>query len=573
MFAAFLVLALPLDSGSAGAGCRLDKLVELPVTLVAGYATVPARVGASPETFLLASASPYSTLSADAVTRLKTSLKASPREISSIDANGRSVALQVVTVKDLTLGRMPYTGVDFIVGGSDNGGVAGVLGQNVLQIGDVDYDLAHGQVSVLRAEGCASTSLAYWATSQPYSVVDLESATNGASPGHAMAYLNGQRVDVVLNTASPVSVVSPAVVQRLGAVPQGSAGADGAKFSSAAFQSFRIGDEEIKNVRLRVADANANDGGTELVLGTDFMRSHHVYVAASQHKVYLTYGGGQVFDLSPPVGIAAAPGAIHAASDAEPADAGGYARRGSTRAAAQDYAGAISDLNRATELAPREAGYFYQLAVVRLANGDVNQAALDLDQSVTLQPDYVPALLARAGLRLRNNQLAQAAADVDAADASAPKDSGERRAMALIYERTMQLPKAILQNDLWIAAHPNDPSLADALRARCAERSVLREHLDRALEDCDAAVKLRGDSAWILEWRATVHFQRAEYPAAFSDFDAAIKLDPARAMVQYGRGAASVRLKQTKAGNADMAAAITREPTVAAQAKLLGIEP
>ena len=52
-----------------------------------------------------------------------------------------------------------------------------------------------------------------------------------------------------------------------------------------------------------------------------------------------------------------------------------------------------------------------------------------------------------------------------------------------------------------------------------------------------------------------------------------MKLDPARAMLQYGRGAASLHLKNPQAGKADIAAAIKRDPAVAAQAKLVGVEP
>ena len=152
-------------------------------------------------------------------------------------------------------------------------------------------------------------------------------------------------------------------------------------------------------MRLRVGDPSG--GGPDLVLGKrTFLRSHHVFVAASQRKVYFTYGGGQVFDLDAagawPTTPASPPG-----DSQEPADAAGYARRGGVYAAAHDYPSAISDLTRATELAPAQADYFYELALARLANGDVNQAALDFDQSITLRPDYAAALLARAGLRLK----------------------------------------------------------------------------------------------------------------------------------------------------------------------------
>ncbi len=35
-----------------------------------------------------------------------------------------------------------------------------------------------------------------------------------------------------------------------------------------------------------------------MILGGDFFVSHHVYVSNSQHKLYFTYNGGPVFDLS-----------------------------------------------------------------------------------------------------------------------------------------------------------------------------------------------------------------------------------------------------------------------------------
>ena len=63
----------------------------------------------------------------------------------------------------------------------------------------------------------------------------------------------------------------------------------------APFASFKIGDEEIRNTRLRIGDI-ATD--IDMLIGADFFLSHHLYVASSQHKLYFTYNGGPVFDLS-----------------------------------------------------------------------------------------------------------------------------------------------------------------------------------------------------------------------------------------------------------------------------------
>ena len=62
-------------------------------------------------------------------------------------------------------------------------------------------------------------------------------------------------------------------------------------------KSFRIGDEEIHNTHLRIADAT--NLGRDMLIGADFFLSHHIYVANSQRKLYFTYNGGTVFNLAP----------------------------------------------------------------------------------------------------------------------------------------------------------------------------------------------------------------------------------------------------------------------------------
>ena len=37
-----------------------------------------------------------------------------------------------------------------------------------------------------------------------------------------------------------------------------------------------------------------------MLLGYDFLRSHRVLVAHSQHRIYFTYSGGPVFARAPP---------------------------------------------------------------------------------------------------------------------------------------------------------------------------------------------------------------------------------------------------------------------------------
>jgi len=60
-------------------------------------------------------------------------------------------------------------------------------------------------------------------------------------------------------------------------------------------QSFKIGDEEIRNTQLRVSEIDLDN--VDMLIGADFFLSHRIFVANTQHKLYFTYNGGPVFRL------------------------------------------------------------------------------------------------------------------------------------------------------------------------------------------------------------------------------------------------------------------------------------
>ena len=64
----------------------------------------------------------------------------------------------------------------------------------------------------------------------------------------------------------------------------------------APFASFKIGDEEIHNTHLRIGDPELR--GADMLIGADFFLSHHILAASSQRKLYFTYNGGPVFNLT-----------------------------------------------------------------------------------------------------------------------------------------------------------------------------------------------------------------------------------------------------------------------------------
>jgi tetratricopeptide (TPR) repeat protein len=135
----------------------------------------------------------------------------------------------------------------------------------------------------------------------------------------------------------------------------------------------------------------------------------------------------------------------------------------------------------------------------------------------------------------------------------------------------------VAQLDLWIANHPDDSKMIDALHGRCRLRAVQGEDLAKALSDCNAAYRLGDKSnpvnAAILESRGLVRLRLKDYDKAIADYDDSLKLAPKNAGSLYGRGVAKIRKQKTADGEADLARATALSSTVADDFKRRGITP
>lgn len=589
--AACALAAAALLPVPAGAGCKLDMLAELPVTMSGSQPQVAAKINGEDARFIVDSGAFWSMLTPAAAEQFKLRLRPMPGNLT-VRGVGGVIDAHVTTINELMIGAIPVRRFDFIVGGSEIGlGVSGLIGQNVLRIGDIEYDLANGVIRLMRATDCRKANLAYWATSQPYSVMDIDWASAMDPHTTGIAYVNGAKVRVVFDTGAARSVLSLRAAERAGVRPGGpdvvSGGDSGGlgrrrvKTWIGPFASFKIGDEEVRSTRLRIGEDVGGD--FDMLIGTDFLLSHRVYVASSQRKLYFTYNGGPVFNLetaahattaaaSATSGGDAAGGDTAASDDAnQPADAAGFARRGAASAARHDYVRAIADLTRACELDPTVPAYFYQRGMARWYDRQLLPAVADFDQALKLKPDDVVVLVARAEARFAGGDRAGAAADVAAADAAAPKNANARLSIGRMYARLDRLLEAIDQYDLWIASHAEDNERSRALNARCWVRALVGRDLDKALTDCDAALKLSPSGTDILDSRGLVHLRRGEFDKAIADYDAGLALQPKRAWSLYGRGLAKLRREQAAEGQADIAAAQALQPRIADDAKRYGI--
>jgi tetratricopeptide (TPR) repeat protein/predicted aspartyl protease len=559
-------------------------VLDLPVTLADGYRPmVSASVNGVPARFIADSGAFFSVISPGAAAAAKLRLTPAPPWYR-ISGLGGTVSVSFAKVKDFTLAGVALHDIEFIVGGSDTG-ATGMLGQNVLGFGDVEYDLPHGMIRLFRSRDCGQTALAYWAgKGGSFSEARIEPMDERQRHTLLQVTVNGTPFRALLDTGAPITILSLKAAEKIGIHPgdpgvreQPAAtgvGRKAARSWTAPIKSFGIADEEVRNVRLGIIDSQPV-ADADVVIGGDFLISHRLYVDNAARRLFFTYAGGTVFARDASYrgsGGGQAAAAPPRGATSEPTDADGYSRRGAVALVQRDYSHALADFTRAIELAPRDARFLMQRAEAYLRSGRTALGAADLNRAVEIDAANVPARIQRARLRAAIAEREGALADLDAAARAVVGPVNERMAIASAYSGLEAYDRAVGQYDIWLAAHPEDARRAEALNGRCWARALSGRDLDRALADCNAALKQRPANPQALDSRGLVHLRLKQYDAAVADYDAALALAPKSAWSLYGRGLARRAQGRTAEGEADIRAALTIQPDLAERARRAGVE-
>ena len=599
---------------SATGKCKLAKFAEFPVTMDQLSPEIVAKINGTDVRLIVDSGAFYSSLDAGSAASLGLRLSATPAWFYMTGVGGRTDA-SIANVKDFTISGATLHNLEFLVGGSHTTGQAvGLLGRNILQLGDSEYDFAGGVARLMKAEDCSDAVLAYWVRAgDSYSVIDMVKPEKVPVTGShvlaaqvwkpavvAVVYVNGVPISAMFDTGASTSFLTLKGAAKAG-IKAGSPGVVSAGETRGIGQHtvqtyiapvavFKIGDEEIRNTRLRLADT---DPGEEMLIGADFFLSHHIYVANSQNKLYFTYNGGPVFNLATQQAAASAPSSPAAeapppaaSADAkQPAenskqpveDAAEYARRGAAFRARQELDQALQAFDRACELAPDNADYLYQRALLYAQMKQSGPAAANLDRTIQLDPHHVAALLMRAGYRTQSGDKMGAETDLDAANAVLPKEDNERLTLASEYSNIDLFQRAIEQYDLWSASHPQDVRLPLAFEGRCRARALGDLDLQRAMEDCNAALRRSERNsplyAQVSATRGLLLLRAGDYDKSIVEYEASLKIDPKNAYALYGRGIDELRKQKAPEGQADIAQATALSPKVAENFSRYGILP
>ena len=576
---ALLVAAVGLLPSPATAACQLAKYIELPVTMRGARPIVTAQIGGKDAQFILDSGAFFSMLSRASAQTYGLQLSALPPGAQIRGINGGASAW-VTTVRNFGLAGLTLPHIQFIVGGTDVGQV-GLLGQNFLGIGDVEYDFRHGAVRLLRAEGCGIGELAYWAAGRPITVIPLEQRTLRESHTIGTVTLNGVKLRAAFDTGAPASVLTLSAARRAGVTPDSPGvvaggvatglGSRSLRTWLGSFKRLEIGGEAIPNPRIRFSEAQLNN--VDMLIGADFFLTHHVYVANKAAKMLITYEGGPVFGISPKGALDEGGKPLDLTDRAAaPTDAEGFARRGAALASTRKFEEAISDFNHAVTLAPDQPRYLRQRAAARIANRQPLLAAADLDKALTIDPFDSDAHLMRAGMRLAAHDPTGAAEDIRVLDRTLPPEAAQRLPLASMADSAGLLDLSLANQEAWLKAHPEDANRPIALNGRCWVRAELNRELDKALADCNAALRARPGNASYLDSRALVRLRQGDLAGALADYDAAIKTQPAVGRTLYMRGIVKRRMGDAAGADVDRNAALTIAPKIGERAAKLGLE-
>ncbi|WP_186454728.1 MULTISPECIES: retropepsin-like aspartic protease [Nitrospirillum] len=331
-----LGLALPpegVTAQAADAQCTLDRWI-VPVVMEGNQPLIPGEINGTPVKFLIDTGANDSFILQGAAKRLN--LPKGRLKGYAYGVDGKSDINDTI-IKTLTLNGSSASDVPITIAGQgDNLGhpdVVGVLGERFFSHYDVELDFAHSRVVLYTPHNCGDADLMTWQGS--YSVASFRPMTSFLPQVIIDLQINGTPIQALLDTGAYFSVLTLDAAQRLGMTPASpdarpvapSGGVNGRAVSTwvGTFDSFTLGDETIRHPKMRFGllrsgfeSFNARDAttvaGMQMLLGADFLRSHHVLIAHSQHKLYFSYVGGPVFQTdAPPPAVAApvAPAAEH----------------------------------------------------------------------------------------------------------------------------------------------------------------------------------------------------------------------------------------------------------------------
>jgi len=227
-------------------------------------------------------------------------------------------------------------------------------------------------------------------------------------------------------------------------------------------------------------------------------------------------------------------------------------------------------LDRALALAPRDEATLSSRAALSMQMKAWDDAIARYEAALVIDPDDISLVLGQAQAYAGAERYDLALRRVTEARRIDPFSAASYSVSSDINSQRKDYAAALADADAVVALYPDSPGL---LNNRCWTRATFGRDLDKALADCDGALKPNPKVAGYLDSRALVHARADRLDAALRDYDAALALEPRQVSSLFGRGLVRLRKGDTAGGRADLAAARAIDPDVETRFARYGLKP
>ena len=306
-FVLVAVAVATATSGAIGESCSLQQMAALDMQGDASEGVVvDVTINGEPHKFLVDTGGVYSEISQDLAEKLGLRKNEISAEIYTVSGARLKYG---VTVKSLMLGSLVAPNAHLLVN-PEYDGLDGIIGPDILQVFDVDFDFAHKRLNLFSPDHCEG-KVVYWAKS--YS--DAEFKLGDGYHIQFVTNLDGHSLRSILDTGSRLTWLSMKYAAQMFSLDETSPGVErtdmnfgGKSLYRKAFQSLTLSGIAVENpvIYLRPdldaqsfsrehSEKEASDpiyGDTldspPLIFGMNVLSKLHLYVAYKEHKLYFT---------------------------------------------------------------------------------------------------------------------------------------------------------------------------------------------------------------------------------------------------------------------------------------------
>ncbi|HEY1632031.1 MAG TPA: retropepsin-like aspartic protease [Rhizomicrobium sp.] len=307
---ALLIAALLSSTLAQAEPCGLQKMAAFDIQgLSNGRIEIPITIADKPFIVMVDTGAPLGILDADVADQIGLKRQKMPGRYEFYSLSGEGPT-QFAVVPSLKLGQSEAHYTDFLIatftGRPDN--LAGTIGADLLKNFDVEFDFENQKINLFSQDHCEG-SVVYWAPFFNTAHAEIN------KDGHIVikATLDGQPVDAIIDTGSPVSLVNETVSEKLLGIGLDSPGVETIgsgpdamqryEFKSLAFAGITVpgpriviapdamaeqSRKELTAHKMQGYHGNDIMHAPQLILGLDVLRRLHLYIAYKEKKVYLT---------------------------------------------------------------------------------------------------------------------------------------------------------------------------------------------------------------------------------------------------------------------------------------------